>query len=186
MLESQTSSSAIRTIAGILCLFIIGCSKPPPISANLTPKTAAKISVHSPQFADGQTIPAANTADGGSKPPEMSWTGEPPGTQSVALIVDDSDANGFVHWIVYNVPAGANKIDTGTPSGSAQGKNGQGGSEYYGPHPPPGKPHHYHFHVYALDSRLSLDPGASKDELLGAMSGHVLADGELVGVFESH
>jgi Raf kinase inhibitor-like YbhB/YbcL family protein len=97
----------------------------------------------------------------------------------------------FTHWIIYNVPATATGLSENInktqmlPDGSRQGKNGFGNIGYNGPAPPPGKVHHYYLRLYALDMTLSLDAGASRDEVVKAMNGHVLAEGELMGTDQS-
>ncbi len=99
----------------------------------------------------------------------------------------------FVHWIMYNIPADITRLDKGVPpepqvelpKGALQGKNDRGAVGYFGPKPPPeDPPHHYHFQVFALDKVLELPFGASRAELLAAMEGHVLASGDLVGLYE--
>jgi Raf kinase inhibitor-like YbhB/YbcL family protein len=158
---------------------------------DLTPKTPTALTVTSEDFRDGTRIPSKNSASGGNASPRLNWSTVPAKTKSVALLVDDPDANGFVHWILYNVSPETNQLQSGLPRsdrlnviGSAmQGRNGTGGLGYFGPKPPPGKAHHYQFKVYALDIMLPIKPGASKVEVERAMSGHVLSKGELVGLF---
>ncbi|MDL5503032.1 MAG: YbhB/YbcL family Raf kinase inhibitor-like protein, partial [Candidatus Methanoperedens sp.] len=107
-----------------------------------------------------------------------SWEGIPAGTKSISLIMDDPDAPGgtFVHWVLYNIPAGTLKLPKGMPrnltDGSIQGMTDFGQPGYGGPCPPPGKPHRYYIKVYALDISLNLPPGASKNQLESAMKGH--------------
>ncbi len=148
---------------------------------------ALALAVKSPAFIQGGRMPVKYTCDGEDISPQLSWEPGPPATESYALIVDDPDAPGgtFTHWLVYNIPSNVTRLEehvTGLP-GMLQGKNSYGRAGYGGPCPPPGKLHHYRFNVYALDSRLKLAPGASKDDLMGAMRGHVLAQGELTGVY---
>ncbi|HEY5731399.1 MAG TPA: YbhB/YbcL family Raf kinase inhibitor-like protein [Anaerolineales bacterium] len=122
--------------------------------------------------------------------PALTW-GEPPaGTQSFALIMDDPDAPGgtWIHWVLFNIPASARGLlesfpanDT-LPDGSMSGNNSWGRTGYGGPCPPSGT-HRYFFKLYALDEMLAISPGASKGELEKAMIGHILARGELMGVF---
>jgi Raf kinase inhibitor-like YbhB/YbcL family protein len=152
---------------------------------------AMKLSVESPAFGQGEKIPVKYTCDGEDMSPPLKWSPGPAATKSYALIVDDPDAPGgsFTHWLAYNVPSGVTSLDEHVTAlyrlgdGTLQGKNSYGRIGYGGPCPPPGRPHHYRFGVYALDTRLKLGPGASKDGLLTAMSGHVLAQGELTGVY---
>jgi Raf kinase inhibitor-like YbhB/YbcL family protein len=117
------------------------------------------------------------------------WTDSPAGTQSLVLIVDDPDAPAgtWVHWVLYDLPPNAHRLDEALPpagdveGGGRQGTNDFGKSGYGGPCPPPGKPHRYFFKLYALDSRLNLKAGATKLDVEQAMKGHVLAKAEVMG-----
>jgi Raf kinase inhibitor-like YbhB/YbcL family protein len=108
------------------------------------------------------------------------------------LICNDPDVgrSGFCHWVIFNIPADSRKLagelPTGEklPDGALQGKNGFGNIGYRGPAPPRGKPHHYHFTLYALDNSLELKPGASRAQLLEAMKDHILAEGTQIGVYQ--
>ncbi len=147
--------------------------------------------VTSRAFSEGASIPAIFTCRGRDISPPLAWTGLPAGTKSVALICDDPDAPAgtWVHWVLYNLPASESGLPEAVPAtpsaagGALQGTNSWGKIGYGGPCPPPGKPHHYHFKVYALDGALPMEAGATKDQLLEHMKGHVLAQGELVGTF---
>jgi len=145
----------------------------------------------SPAFRDGEMIPVQYTGDGRDASPPLSWNDTPPGTRSLAVVCEDPDAprGTFTHWVVFNLPAETRQLDEGfaggetLPAGAAQGKNGFGKLGYGGPAPPPGKPHRYIFKLFALDEPLGLRPGASRDELLAAMSGHVVAQAQLTGKY---
>ena len=108
-----------------------------------------------------------------------------------SLIVDDPDAPGktFVHWVIYNIPANSSALPLGVPKdkslddGSLQGMNDFDRIGYNGPCPPLGNPHRYFFKVYALDTKLSLKSGATRSQLEVAMSGHILAQGEMIGKY---
>lgn len=160
---------------------------------DLISKSGARLVVSSSAFQSGQTIPNQYTADGGNRSPDIGWTSVPADAKSIAMIVDDTDANGYVHWVIYNLPPGTTKLPSGLPRAgdlpslgqALQGQNSHGEPGYFGPQPPPGRPHHYHFRVYAIDEVLPLKAGASKDEVVKAMASHVIAQGELVGVFQS-
>jgi Raf kinase inhibitor-like YbhB/YbcL family protein len=120
--------------------------------------------------------------------PEISWS-EVEGAKSYALILEDPDARTvrpFVHWVAWNIPADVTTLPAGLSRPEVcQGKTSRGSVGYFGPRPPEGDPpHHYHFQVFALDKQLDVPPGADRDEVLRAMSGHVLAAGELVGTFQ--
>ncbi len=190
----MTRSVILRFLAIVAApLIAVACTGGQSESADLTSKTGAALTVTADEFKDGRIIPSKNTADGGNLSPSISWSGIPTDTKSIAMVVDDPDANGFVHWIIYNIGPDINKLPPGLPQTdwlntmgtTAQGMNGRNGTGYFGPQPPPGKPHHYHFHVYALDSMLLLKAGAAKEDVIKAMSGHVLAQGEIVGTYQS-
>ena len=149
-------------------------------------------SISSPAFKHGDNIPARYTADGQELSPELKWGGAPSQTAGLALTVHDPDApraGGFTHWIVFNLPADSTGIPENAPrqlrldNGATQGKNDFGGTGYMGPSPPPGKPHHYHFTLYALDAPLKLAAGAGYQQVQNALKGHILAETELVGLY---
>lgn len=148
-------------------------------------------------FAPDETIPVKHGAEGDNASPRLDWTGAPEGTKSFVVIADDPDAaepKPFVHWVIYDIPASEAGLREGLPTdpvlqdpkGTKQGVNSKGQTGYLGPRPPLGDPaHHYHFQVFALDvDSLGLDPGKTRAEVLGAMEGHVLAEGEIVGLYE--
>jgi Raf kinase inhibitor-like YbhB/YbcL family protein len=150
-----------------------------------------KIDLSSPAFREGEAIPRQYTGDGKDISPPLRWSAAPEGTRSFGLVCDDPDAprGTWVHWVLYNLPAGARDIGEGVPAeetlanGARQGKNDFGKIGYGGPAPPRGKPHRYFFKLYALDQPLDLPAGAPKDQLLAAMKGHVLAEGQLMGKY---
>ncbi len=149
------------------------------------------IRVSSSAFQEGETIPTAYTGDGRDASPPLQWDNVPDRTKGLALIADDPDAprGTWVHWVLYNLPADARSLDEAVPAtetlanGARQGKNDFGKIGYGGPAPPRGKPHRYFFKVYALDAPVNLPPGATKADLLAAMKGHVLAEGQLMGKY---
>jgi Raf kinase inhibitor-like YbhB/YbcL family protein len=139
-------------------------------------------------FAMGATIPARYCC--GPVSPPISWSAVPTGTQSVAVLCDDPDAGGgdWVHWVLFNLPPDTQKLEEGAsraklPEDAVQGTTDYGRSGYDGPCPPPGRPHRYFFKVFALDAKLKLDSSAVKSDLLAAMKGHILAQGQLMGKF---
>ncbi|MBS3735103.1 MAG: YbhB/YbcL family Raf kinase inhibitor-like protein [Phycisphaerae bacterium] len=149
-------------------------------------------------FQPSTTIPVKYTGEGEDVSPPLRWTGAPDGVRHFALVMDDPDAprsEPWVHWLIYNIPGYAEGLAEGVdkaeapsdPSGAAQGLNSWGTIGYGGPMPPPGHgTHHYHFKLYALDAEGDLPPGLSKNDLLERIDGHVLAETELVGVYERH
>lgn len=152
-----------------------------------------QLTLASDAFANGGSIPVKYSCNGRDISPALAWSEPPAGTQSFALIMDDPDApSGWTHWVLYNIPADARGLPedlavTGknVPEGQGNpftGKNSWGEVGYGGPCPPSGT-HRYFFRLYALDEMVGLLPGATKGELLKAMEGHILAQGELVGTF---
>ena len=135
-------------------------------------------------FEDGGPIPARYTCDGDNASPPLNWAGAPADTVSFALIVDDPDAGGFVHWIVYNVGGSASgSLPAGfseSPDGPAQGTNNFRRPGYGGPCPPSGE-HRYAFRLLALDDVLELTGAPSLEDVLDAAEGHVLAEASLTG-----
>lgn len=168
-----------------------GTSTPPP-SEQESVETAAgsTLTLSSTAFAHGESIPAEYSCDGQDVSPPLQWSDPPQAAQSFVLIADDPDAPGgtWVHWVVYNLPAGARSLPGSIPpeaefaDGGQHGQNSWGRLAYGGPCPPGGT-HRYFFKLYALDTTLELEPGASKEQVLQAMEGHVLAQGELMGTF---
>jgi Raf kinase inhibitor-like YbhB/YbcL family protein len=149
------------------------------------------IRLTSPAFAYGKEIPDDYTCSGKNVSPPLAWTNVPANTQSFAITVDDPDAPSgiWVHWLLYNLPPEIRSLDVNTPldkildNGARQGSNDYGIVGYSGPCPPLGKPHRYVISIYALDTMLDLRPAALRRMLIAAIDGHILADGELMGVF---
>lgn len=146
--------------------------------------------LYSPEFLMGTSIPFKYTCDGENHSPPLSWQDPPAGTKSFALIISDPDApNGtFTHWVLYNLPAALRQLPERIPNqdtlsdGSRQGKNDFEQVGFGGPCPPNGT-HRYFFKLHALDQSLDVPPGASKEEVLQAMEGHVLDAAELMGLY---
>lgn len=149
----------------------------------------AEIQIQSSAFVAGGTIPQRHTCDGDDISPPLTWSEPPAGTQSLALIVDDPDAPAgtWDHWLLFNIPATVRSLTEGIPptqvidGTGTHGNNSWGRPGYGGPCPPKGSTHRYEFKLYALDTVLDLDPGVGKRELEKAMSGHILAAGQLSG-----
>jgi Raf kinase inhibitor-like YbhB/YbcL family protein len=131
------------------------------------------------------------TCSGANVSPALSWNQPPPRTRSFALIVDDPDApaGNWVHWVVYNLPASARQLPEHIPPGDAVAGGGKQGlndfpqNGYGGPCPPPGNPHRYFFRLYALDTMLDLRAPTRRRDVDVAMKGHILAQGEWMGMF---
>ena len=149
-------------------------------------------SLSSTAFKDGAAIPIKHTCDGADVSPPLAWSGAPQGTQGFALIADDPDAPAatWVHWVLYNLPAGTSelpeniaKVESLDLGGARQGRNDFRRPGYGGPCPPPGPAHRYFFKLYALDAPLKLKAGAQKKDVEAALHGHVLATAQLVGTY---
>lgn len=149
-----------------------------------------EIKITSSAFEHEGMIPSRYTCDGENISPPLKWEGIPENAKSIALICDDPDApmGTWVHWVLYDLPADVNELPEGVPddeileNGAKQGRNSWGRIGYGGPCPPSGT-HRYFFKIYALDKMLNLEPGITKEKLLKAMEGHVVAQGELMGKY---
>ncbi len=180
----------------------IGCQGGQPAASDAAKETphALTIRVTSTAFTEGQPIPKKYTGDGDDVSPPLAWSNLPKGAKELALICDDPDAPSpqapakepWVHWVIYKIPADATGLPEGVPrelrpkepAGAMQGANSWGKESigYRGPKPPVGSgTHRYFFKLYALDAPLSVEPGSSKAQLLKAMEGHRLAEGQLMG-----
>ena len=142
-------------------------------------------------FQNGGEIPKKFTCDAADVSPELTWRDAPAGSVTFALIADDpaAPAGTWTHWVLYDLPASIThlpeavpKIDE-LPTGGRQGRNDFHKIGYGGPCPPPGKPHRYFFNLFALDSKLSLKPGAGRAELERAMKGHIIGRAEWMGKY---
>jgi len=153
------------------------------------------LTLTSKAFSSQGEIPTVHTCEGDDTSPQLRWSGAPPQTRSFALIVDDPDAPDpkapkmtYVHWVLYNLPPDLAELPaavtaTALPKGVLEGLNDWKRTGYGGPCPPIGR-HRYYFKLYALDQELALDPGLTKDQLLKAMKGHILAEGQLMGRYK--
>lgn len=155
----------------------------------LVASRAAAFELRSSAFAAGETIPVTYTCDGPDRSPPLAWREPPAAAKGFALVSEDPDAPGgiWTHWIVYDLPATARELPDGIPTTPGIAGSGRQGTNdfkrvgYGGPCPPHGAPHRYVFRLYALDAKLGLEPGATRDALLHALEGHVLAETELTG-----
>jgi Raf kinase inhibitor-like YbhB/YbcL family protein len=143
-------------------------------------------------FANEASIPDVHSKKGGNISPPLEWTGVPDQTRSLVLIVDDPDAPKglFTHWIVYGLNprttslAERQPVTSELPDGARQGVNGFGESGYGGPQPPSGT-HRYFFHLYALDTDTDMPAGLTRQEIDGAIEGHVIEEATLMGRYSS-
>jgi Raf kinase inhibitor-like YbhB/YbcL family protein len=157
-------------------------------------KTGAALTVKSATIPDGGNIPVIHSAYDQNASPPLEWAGAPSATKSYVLLMEDPDAKTtplpVVHWVAWNIPStglqeGVPVVDLlREPKGMRQGANYAGVAGYRGPRPPAGDPPHgYHIQIFALDADLSLPPGSTRDDVLEAMKGHVVASGQLKGLF---
>ena len=156
----------------LLILYIMSAT----ISTTLTIKSSA--------FKNNETIPSKYTCDGKNINPDITIGNIPENTESLALIVDDPDApnRNYTHWVVWNILP-SNTIKENSRPG-IEGKNSMNENKYAGPCPSRGT-HHYHFKVFALDVKLnSLPPSTNENELMNAMKKHIIASGELIGLYK--
>lgn len=183
--------SFVLATACLICTLISG-----PIRGE---EEVMSITIESEAFKANEPIPKKYSGYGDNLSPALSWSGVPDEAKELALICDDPEAptpKPFVHWVIYKIPAGARVLPEAVPTdaklnkpdaiaGALQGMHGFSDTGYYGPQPPDdGKTHTYHFKLYALDTELELAEKASKEDLLEAMEGHIVAEGELVGTYK--
>jgi Raf kinase inhibitor-like YbhB/YbcL family protein len=133
-------------------------------------------------FKNNEFIPAKYTCDGSNVNPPLEIENIPKEAKCLAVIVDDPDAPSktWVHWVCWNIPV-TNKIKENEMRG-AQGVNDFGKNNYGGPCPPKGT-HRYFFKIYALDKELNLEKSTTKTDLEKAMSDHIVAFGDLFGLY---
>jgi Raf kinase inhibitor-like YbhB/YbcL family protein len=170
------------------CFISAGCSQEPKSATG----HVMKIQLTSAAFTAGQPIPVKYTADALDISPPLVWSNAPAGTKSFALIADDPDApvGTWVHWVLYDLPPATTSLAEDTlkvpqlRNGAKQGLNDFRKTGYGGPAPPPGKAHRYYFKLYALNAMTGLAPGATKADLLKAMDGYVLGEGQLMGTYQ--
>lgn len=150
------------------------------------------LKISSRAFQSGGMIPAKYTCDGQDVSPPLQWTAPPHGTKSLVLICDDPDApmGTWVHWVLYGLSATTTSVPEAVPKektvlgGARQGMTDFRRVGYGGPCPPPGGPHRYFFKLYAVDIAADLPPGLTKQQILDAIKGHILAQGELMGKYK--
>jgi len=157
-----------------------------PVIVSCSSVKKMELTVSSNAFKNNGYIPSKYTCDGENISPQLSWTAGPEGTKTYVLICDDPDAPAkvWVHWLIFNMPANMLEIPENS-MGIAGAKYGTTDSRkmVYGGPCPPGGTHHYHFKIYALDNELPIASGATKSEIESAMTEHILAFGELVGLY---
>lgn len=169
----------VASVALLLTIFFVEVGK----SDNQDSKGGKGIKVTSSAFQEGAEIPAKCSRQGGNVNPPLRIEGVPANAKSLVLIVDDPDApvRLFTHWLLWNIDPTTTEItEHSMPKGAMQGTNDYPALGYGGPQPPSGT-HRYNFKIFALDQTLNLPEGAKRSELDKAMSGHVIAQGQLMG-----
>ena len=182
------------------CVIFGGCtsttSPSPPQSTSGSPQPAQSatssgtLTLSVDSLSPGAALPEVHTCKGAMASPKVSWSGIPPGTKSLVLILEDPDAptGVFTHWLVYNIPPRSGELAQGQSNAKVlsneaqQGESSTGQRGYYPPCPPPGSTHRYVFHLYALDWYLSL-PTADRASINDALNGHTLAKTEFITTF---
>jgi Raf kinase inhibitor-like YbhB/YbcL family protein len=191
-MKSMSRISLLLSLVLILLLFL-GCARTEQNGAQPTPspnQTKPEIKLTSTAFKEGEAIPRAYTCDGVNISPPLEWSGIPNTGRTIAIVAGDPDAPGgtWVHWVLYNLPADNIGLVENLPAteilkaGGFQGKSDFGKIGYGGPCPPTGT-HRYFFKIYALDGELPLKAGATKAELMKAMEGHIIVQGQLMGTY---
>jgi Raf kinase inhibitor-like YbhB/YbcL family protein len=156
---------------------------------NILREGTMRLELSSSAFADGDMIPSQYTCDGEDVSPPLTWAGVPDGTERLALILEDIDSVKGVwsHWVVYDMPPEVDELPESVsptfprPGGGLEGRNDFGNVGYGGPCPSDGKAHRYVVRLYALDRQLGLLPGATREEVLKSVAGHVIEETALLG-----
>jgi hypothetical protein len=181
-LERGWATAGVAGIVGVAVIGLAACSGDTSSEAASVAPTS-ELTLTSSAFSEGGSIPPQYTCDGEDISPPLSWDGVPEGTQSLALIVEDPDAGGFVHWVLTDIPFDLPALfegqgdQLGTPGATSFGEPGWGG-----PCPPSGE-HRYVFTLYALSEMLTLGPSAGAVEARAAMGGKILGQAQLSGVY---
>ncbi|MBP1929763.1 Raf kinase inhibitor-like YbhB/YbcL family protein [Methanolinea mesophila] len=177
----------------VMGVLIAGCSSPalhsPPGASG---GNSGSLEIQVGSLHPGSALPVEYTCAGAGISPAISWTGVPPGTRSLVLILHDPDAplaGGFTHWIVYNIPPDSPGIPGNVtsarelPGGGFQGQNSRGSSGYIPPCPPEGSaPHHYVFSIYALDTAIE-NPNPNRSAILADITGHTIGEAEVIVIY---
>jgi Raf kinase inhibitor-like YbhB/YbcL family protein len=182
MMMSVMKPRLVRTMSlAMTCLlFVMACDQS---TSPRTPGTdVGGLTVSSGAFQEGAPIPIEYSCDGQNIQLPVSWTRAPSGIAEYELVMDDQDANGFIHWVVVGIPAEASALANPLPQGAVNGLNGRGQAGYTGPCPPSGT-HHYRITVYGVNAPLGLGSSASGDQVRTAAAGKTLASGTLTGTY---
>jgi Raf kinase inhibitor-like YbhB/YbcL family protein len=169
--------------------FAFTCARPAWILAEETEGGQGTMQIQSTAFGEGDTIPKKHTCEGEDVSPQLSWSGVPSEAKNLVMICDDPDApvGTWVHWVLFGIAPDVAELAEGVPDGESvlggamHGRNDFGNLGYGGPCPPPGPAHRYYFKLYAVANEPVINPGATKAEVMAAIEGHVLAEGQLMG-----
>jgi Raf kinase inhibitor-like YbhB/YbcL family protein len=175
----------------VLMLLFCSCKDTEYADSGAVGDKKMEIKITSSVFEEDGLIPPKYTCDGADISPPLQWDAVPEGTNSIALISDDPDApmGTWVHWVIFGLPADTRELaenippDEILPNGARQGLSDFGRIGYGGPCPPSGT-HRYFFKIYALDTEIDLPAGANKRQLLKAVEGHILGQGQLIGKYK--
>ncbi len=171
-----------------LCFFVFQ-GKKENTADTFTLNNQTNMKITSKAFREGGTIPSQYTCDGINLSPPLSFSSVPSSAKSLALIMDDHDvpksikADGiWDHLVVFNIPPTTTEIKEGEAISGTYGSNSSGKQAYSGPCPPD-REHRYNFYLYALDTVLSLNKGATKSQVLEAVASHIIEEAKLVGTY---
>lgn len=191
-------ASMLRLAGGTLALVIVALAacqagvtlSQPPASEDAVQSAANEsggFTLSSPDFSEGQSIPRRYSCDGDDTSPPLAWSGAPGEAAALALVMDDPDARGFVHWVIFDMTASASgSLSAGwskSPDAPPQGTNGFGRVGYGGPCPPGGT-HRYVFRLLALGQELALSGSPTAQQVLDAAAGHILGEARLTGTYK--
>jgi Raf kinase inhibitor-like YbhB/YbcL family protein len=166
--------------AALAMMLVIGACTLAPAGNS---EEAVAMQLTSEAFAEGGAIPSDHTCDGSDTSPPLKWSEVPDGTGAFALIVDDPDARGFVHWVLTDIPGDRRELGAGEGDHvGVPGANDFGRIGWAGPCPPSGR-HRYVFTLYALEAPLGLSEGAGADQARSAIAERSLGEAQLTGVY---
>jgi hypothetical protein len=173
----------VTAVVAAAAMPLAGCGGDDTSGAKL-PASPVTMRLTSPALHDGAPMPRRFTCDGADTSPPLRWSGAPSATRELALVVEDLDADRFLHWTLLAIPPSTTSLAAGAvPSGTVQTPNGFGKQAYGGPCPPKGKAHRYRFSLYALDARLGLSADASPSDVGDEIADHDLARGTLTATY---
>jgi len=192
MWRRMNGGQQVRIALVVVVLWIGGCGGVPQAGGKGTNLSqGGQMKITSPAFAEGEMIPKQYTCDGKNVSPPLAWSDVPADVKSFAMIMDDPDASAgtWVHWVLFNLPAGQRSLSEGVlavktlPGGGVQGTSSFRKYGYGGPCPPGGT-HRYFFKLYALDGLLSLSNNATAKDLETAIRGRIVAETQLMGRYK--